>query len=268
VTEYKDLFGPAELRLFLEKIKPDEKYNDYLRGKRVAIVGPSKHMLAYDAGSVIDEYDVVIRMKWVDILPLSEHCNGKYVKHIGSKTDVVYGNRFLIVNNMMQEYLEYFKRSEIDHYRIPDNKVSNHFFSKELACGTTYTEYACGDFGLQYQSITQTDGTRYWPQTGTVAIMEAIASDAAEIFVSGITMYHGGGHIFQKNKNPTHNQPIVGKHHGVLETAMLIDCYELSENRGKIRFDEPLYNIMNMYKQGLATKEITKTINEFVNKLE
>ena len=252
---------------FLEKIKPNKEYNDYLSGKRVAIVGPSKHMLAYDAGALIDDYDVVIRMKWVDILPLAEHCDGKYVKHVGSKTDVVYGNRFLIVNNMMQEYLEYFKKSGIDHYRIPDNKISNHFFSKDLACGTTYTEYSCGEFGVQYQQSLGTSDTRYWPQTGTVAIMEAIASDAAEVFISGITMYHGGGHIFQKNKNPTHNQPIVGKHHGVLELSMLIDCFDLPENQGRIRVDEFLYNIMNFHKQGTPTKEITKIINKRVNDL-
>ena len=51
------------MKEFLEKIKPEEKLNNYLKDKKVILVGPSKHLLNSNLGEFIDSFDVVIRFK-------------------------------------------------------------------------------------------------------------------------------------------------------------------------------------------------------------
>ena len=41
----------------------NEEYFDYLKGKRVALIGPAKSVEGTRQGSVIDDYDVVVRIK-------------------------------------------------------------------------------------------------------------------------------------------------------------------------------------------------------------
>ena len=39
-----------------------KKYYDYLKGKKVVIVGPAPHMRGWRQGELIDSYDVVVRV--------------------------------------------------------------------------------------------------------------------------------------------------------------------------------------------------------------
>ena len=75
------------IRQFLESIKPEGVYNNFLKDKRVAIVGPSKHILLENNGDKIDDYDVVIRLKW---LPMKGFNHFKDT--VGDETHVVYSS--------------------------------------------------------------------------------------------------------------------------------------------------------------------------------
>ena len=76
---------------FLRAIKPEEQYNSFLKGKRVAIVGPSKHILLEKNGAKIDNYDVVVRLKW---LPMKGF--NTYKDFVGDETHVMYSS---VINN-------------------------------------------------------------------------------------------------------------------------------------------------------------------------
>ena len=55
-----------------------------LKGKRVAIVGPSPHLMGHNIGELIDSYDIVCRVNEV-------HPTG-YESDYGDRTDIVFHN--------------------------------------------------------------------------------------------------------------------------------------------------------------------------------
>lgn len=65
--------------LFINNSKIDPLLNEYLKGKRVAFVGPAPYLMGLGKGKEIDEYDIVVRIQH-DIQNLSDY---------GSKTDII-----------------------------------------------------------------------------------------------------------------------------------------------------------------------------------
>jgi hypothetical protein len=61
----------------------DTEYFDFLRDKRVAIVGPAKSIEGTRQGGLIDSYDVVVRIK-------STHVPPELQDDLGTKADVLY----------------------------------------------------------------------------------------------------------------------------------------------------------------------------------
>ena len=76
-------------------VNPDlyiENYTDYtkdpvlkniLDGKRVAIVGPSAHLIGENLGDYIDSFDVVVRVGFL------EEPSEKTAKDYGGRTDII-----------------------------------------------------------------------------------------------------------------------------------------------------------------------------------
>jgi hypothetical protein len=62
----------------------NEKFEELIRGKRIAIVGPAKYMMNSGLGSEIDKNDVVIRIN------RSIETTRKYPNDIGKKCDILY----------------------------------------------------------------------------------------------------------------------------------------------------------------------------------
>lgn len=63
---------------------PDQQLAEYLRGKRVVLVGPSSQYEGSGAGEEIDAYDVVVRMNWGAPVP------APLWRDLGGRTDVLY----------------------------------------------------------------------------------------------------------------------------------------------------------------------------------
>jgi hypothetical protein len=116
------------------------------------------------------------------------------------------------------------------------------FLLKEYASQSGYRDN-------KIKNINSKSAYSIWPQLGLNAIMETIASDAREVYITGFTMYHGGGHMLQKNKPAEHNKTIVEKHNGMLEILMLLDVMNYSEkNNKRIVLDSTLSMILDGYK--------------------
>lgn len=73
---------PAPRRKF-EKPPPNARqlYFDWLRGKRVIVVGPAGYLSGRGLGPWIDSHDVVVKLNWGETLPAADY---------GSRTDVLY----------------------------------------------------------------------------------------------------------------------------------------------------------------------------------
>tara|TARA_B100001758_G_scaffold208963_1_gene190874 strand:+ start:699 stop:1445 length:747 start_codon:yes stop_codon:yes gene_type:complete len=66
--------------------KHNEKYSNYLKGKNVAIVGPSESAFFDKNGDYIDSFDVVVRInRGIELLP------GKEI-FLGNKTNILYNS--------------------------------------------------------------------------------------------------------------------------------------------------------------------------------
>ena len=64
----------------------DESFLDYIFNKKVALIGPASYLLNYKMGSLIDSYDIVIRVgRSIEILD-------NYPESLGSKTNILYNS--------------------------------------------------------------------------------------------------------------------------------------------------------------------------------
>lgn len=247
---------------FLQSISPKGKYGEFLKGKKVAVVGPSKHLLGSNLGKYIDSHDVVIRMKWENLLPLGHSWYAEYIVDIGSKTNVVYSATAPLPTtrepNRRENVIRDCNRSKLDYFIVPSSRDNELFEEEKIGDHTTYVLYSSGPFAKEFARRMDTDQLKIWPQTGFNAIMEAIASEAVEVFICGVTMYHGGGHMFQHNKPESHFKPVVKKHHGILELDILKDCLD----EDKVKVDDALGWILDNYKH-FSTKEVTKIIDNW-----
>jgi len=237
---------------FLNAIKPESQYNNFLKDKRIAIVGPSKHALLKQDGKSIDNYDVVIRLKWMPI-----ENNNPFSAFIGDKTDVMYSSaindssdfKVLSQNGVRYSRHPVGKESVKPSFNVLENVFVRSYSSEEYSF--LLKEYASqnGHCDNKIKNINSKSPDTIWPQLGLNAIMEAIASDAREVYITGFTMYHGGGHMLQKNKPAEHNKTIVEKHNGMLEILMLLDIVEHSgQNDKRIVLDSTLSMILDGYK--------------------
>ena len=270
---------PERIEKFLSAIKPEEQYNNYLKGKRIAIVGPSKHILLEKNGAKIDDYDVVIRLKW---LPMKGF--NTFKDFVGDETHVMYSS---VVNH--QADYDVLSKTSIKFTRHPECKLGTSLDSRvyQSISATAYTaeeyafilkEYATenGYNENKIASINSKSPYSIWPQLGFTAVMDTIASDAKQVYITGFTMYHGGGHMLQKNKPSSHNKAIVEKHNGLLEILMLIDVLQhINQDDKKVFLDPILSKILNAY-ENLDTadaspdnkkEEYTSIMNELTDEI-
>jgi len=262
---------PERLEAFLASIKPEEEYNNFLKGKRVAIVGPSKHILLEKNGAKIDDYDVVIRLKW---LPMKGF--NTFKDSVGDETHVMYSS---VVNN--QSDYDVLSRTSIKFTRHPECNVGSEL-KHNVYSGISATAYSAEEYAFilkEYATENNYTGNKLsninckseysvWPQLGFNAIMDTIASGASEVYITGFTMYHGGGHMLQKNKPISHNKTIVEKHNGVLEILMLNDIIKHVGKEKKIILDLVLKNILDEYRGLSGGKHIyTPVMNSLTDKI-
>jgi hypothetical protein len=289
--------NPDRIEEFLEAIKPDNQYNNFLKGRRIAVVGPSSHILLRKDGKRIDNYDVVMRLKWLPIVASfpdkAKKIFNPFKEFIGVKTDVMYSS---VINDNSD--FKILSQNGVRYSRHPVGKEkvrpSSGMFENVFVKSYSSEEYAfllkeyASQNGYQDDKLRNINSTSFynlWPQLGFNAIMEAIASDSREVYITGFTMYHGGGHMLQKNKPKSHNSTVVGKHNGILESLILLDTIKYFRQNNSVKnivLDPVLKMILDGYeglepqmagtgdKRALLTSkmsEITAEINHLTRDL-
>jgi len=174
----------------------NEQYAEYLRGKRVALVGPAATALGTGKGKYIDEHDVVIRLNkqfW------AWEC---WHEDIGTRTDVLYSclvptqtaggvrlsdkkfiqaqdYKFVVWGVMGKSML---RQSGEDMYRF--RLIKN------------FLKVVGGKFPVAVMDREQWVST-YWgckgkPNTGTNAICDLLRYDIKSLYITGISFYRTG----------------------------------------------------------------------------
>ena len=172
---------------YRDEVKISKKFNDYLKGKSIVIVGPSPYLIGKNRGEYIDSFDIVIRMnKGWKISP-------NKVKDYGFKTDIRWhcmmehpnnGGDFAINEMVNHEVkwlasqfprnLDYFHHDNIKFEEKNQNKINFHCFSDLI----------------YFLNIHRALETR--PNVAQTAVFELINYDIKNLHLMGVTFFKDG----------------------------------------------------------------------------
>ena len=176
------------LKYLFDTAAIDRGYNNFLKGKRVAIVGPAEYVSNSNQGELIESYDLVARINTGWNPPV------KLKQHTGTRTDIRYhsgaefpnsggmwemekmvnvGVKYVCIN--YPKYLDYF------HNDIKKFEKLNENYNVPFHCWTDLELYLTFHHYL---------GTRM--NTGLAAIVDLMLHDVKELYVSGFTFYRTG----------------------------------------------------------------------------
>jgi hypothetical protein len=176
---------------FHKKVERD--YAEYLRGKRVVIVGPAPSIAGSGQGARIDAYDVIVRVN--DALPLPLNMQ----EDIGSRTDMLYHN--------MQGI-----RQKHQLYRdVP------------IVCSAFPNRFYFSGGNIEYTRLKPQDqlyrvmprmrlrklmrGLASLPNAGLMVMDDLLSFEIKELFITGFSFYKGGVY-YEAHKPGEHAQSL------------------------------------------------------------
>ena len=179
-------FTYDEWKRIRSKGQYDTQYNDFLKDKKVIIVGPSPSLEGKGLGDFIDSYDIVVRIN--KSFPIEKELQ----IDLGSRTDIhshclctkldcggpvfykEMKDQNVFVLCSYPKYVNSFHRDVIQFEN--DNK------KWQLPFHIIDTEY--------YMDIAEMIGTR--PNSGTLTILDILAYDVKELYITGFTWFRDG----------------------------------------------------------------------------
>jgi len=166
----------------------DRKFNNYLKGKSVVVVGPAPYVLNQDRVDFINSHDVVVRINksW----PVTEEQS----KHIGSRTDIRWHCGMEHTNNGGPFMIEEMMKDKVEWLCINFPKHLDYFHNdikkfEELNKNYNMNFHCWSDLEL-YISLHTYLGTRM--NAGTAAITDLLFYDIKSLHVMGVTFFDGG----------------------------------------------------------------------------
>ncbi|MCH6255233.1 glycosyltransferase family 29 protein [Puniceicoccaceae bacterium K14] len=225
--------------------KAEMGFADLIRGRRVALVGPSESLVG--KGDEIDSYDLVVRLNnATHFYPFESNLS----YDIGSRFDVLYclgwrdlRNANLSNNRPNLEYLKFLVSAEVELSWIDNEDPfiedwirQKHFRDILTECGVQY-RYAKHDFLYGWLN-------GYRPRMGFIALADLLMFEPAELKLFGFTFYHGGGHRFKPYATiepQKHPSGYIDLHDGDEEIRVL---KLLMRSESTIKIDEILSQVI------------------------
>lgn len=166
-----------------------ELYANYLKGKRVAIVGPAPSILNSKQKEKLENFDVIVRLNKAVPVPAD------LFEDIGTRTDVLY--------NCMNPSQECGGFIDIDllHKHKVKFLVAPYCEYKEYRFGNDVLDFAernlKSNAPISFCHIDKTLFARLMeimklPNTGINAIIDVLQHDIKELYITGLTFFRGG----------------------------------------------------------------------------
>ena len=201
----------------------NNEYNNFLKNKRIIIVGPSSHLFEIEQKDFIESFDIIVRVN--KSYPVKE----EQMKYIGERTDILYHClEQSEINCGKLNYDQIEKDNVIISTPYPKNMTPFHIdyikFENETFNKSIKTNYINIDF---YDIFMKSLGTR--PNTGISAIADLMCYDIKSLYICGFTFFETGFYKgyrnidnmmktnndgstvwskFDKNFNNNHNQEL------------------------------------------------------------
>ena len=184
---------------YRDEVKISKKFNNYLKDKKVVIVGPSPYLVGKKKGEFIDSFDVVIRMNkgWKMTSDQFEdygskttirwHCMSEHINAGGPfNIEEMIDHKVEWLASQFPRNLDYFHFDNIKFEEENKNRMNFHYFSDLI----------------YFLNIHRALETR--PNVAPTAIAELINYDIKNIHLMGCTFfldgYHKGYHNHKKQE--------------------------------------------------------------------
>lgn len=181
--------------------------------QRVVIVGPARTLVGQGRGAEIDRFDLVVRLNESLAHGASAPAT---TADVGSRTDICYGNQVVLRQELLgdaarrERFLRACEAGGVRYVVCTNNGLC--FDSS----GAARPECPSADRSVPADVAAQLERTPgpvrlrvahsasqilhrwldgHWPRTGFVALFDLLMADPAELHVTGMTFYHGGGHV-------------------------------------------------------------------------
>ena len=182
----------------MHDIELNQDLLNLIKNKKVAIVGPSPHLVDQNIGSTIDDYDVVCRVN--DIIPISE-----LRKDYGKRTDILFHN---CSTDGMPGLIE-----KIEHNKTHWENLKMVVCPSIKALGPqndylSWSDDYISDVVKNFESVNCSDIPFYWigvkdyktlwsvigtePNCGILSIMLMLRYPIKELLVAGFSFYTQG----------------------------------------------------------------------------
>lgn len=261
----------SDIRNGLLRLDPHPAYEQLLKNKSVAIVGPARTMLGKKQGRMIDTYDIVVRLNEVfEHLPVTPSLGDD----IGTRVDIIYCNQVILKKNILKQegvshekFIKICDDAGIRYFVCTNNSLSFENTGKPSPSCDKQDKLVISDFKqflsrhgmktrfrLVYTASEILKGWLQgnWGRTGFIAVLDLLGFDISRLYVTGMTFYHGGGHLFSsdpielhplKNRDGTWARSHTGLgHNSYLELdimRLLVRCF-----RPKLEVDEDLLMLL------------------------
>jgi hypothetical protein len=200
-------------------------YRRYLKGKRVALVGPAANILGTGQGKLIDSFDVVVRLKKALSLPTELEVD------LGKRCDVLYHsmNFNTVCGGWLDQDLLRNKGVKFFMGVYPPVEETKSLSYKEHFAEMTQ-RYSDNLAHVEVEWFSNTiKAIGALPNTGTMAILDLLNHEIASLYVTGITFFQGG-YIPAYHLRYTENEirgfiKEVGLHRTDLELAYILKIF-------------------------------------------
>jgi len=215
----------------------DPDFARLVSGKTVAVVGPARTLLGTRRGPYIDGHDLVVRFN--DAFDFLHGAD--LLADAGERTDILYCNPVILKQTLTRGRT----RPGLAYVVCTNNSLSFVPDADDLLHESSATQlrvvYAASAMLSKWL-----DGN--WARTGMIAILDLLSFDVRRVFITGMTFYHGGGHLLapasrelhpQQNRDGTASRSPSGQgHDSYLELAVMKELAR--EFSGVLEVDDTL----------------------------
>jgi hypothetical protein len=172
----------------------DPAYSRLVRGKTIAVVGPARTLLGRNQGAHIDAHDLVVRFNDTFDLP----SRPGMAADVGGRTDILYCNQVVLKQTIDRAS----RQPGLQYIVCTNNSLS---FSVDNEPRLARRAPTPPLRVVHAPSATLSAWLRgNWARTGMVAILDLLSFDVRRLFITGMTFYHGGGHVLAPESRELH----------------------------------------------------------------
>jgi hypothetical protein len=153
ITECHEVFQKMQnnKNVFYKNSNLNKQFEDFVKDKRVALVGPAPYLIGKQRGKLIDDHDIIVRIQ-PEIYDPSDY---------GSRTDVVQSCMNSSYSPKISRYLESIDENNYPKFIISNNTVSRETYPGSKIWSDVVEEYNTylKKYGVPFVHLKQEDGT-------------------------------------------------------------------------------------------------------------